>query len=507
MLTARTALLVFVATFTFAAASPAQSPAPAAPAGSTLTLQQAIAQALRQNRTIKVQAYDPAISRANVLTAYGRFDPALTFRRSYSEDNVPFSANPVVNQLTKTDDYSLTLDGLSPIGTQYSLGASAENLRGTFNGFADNYVTFGGLTVTQPLLRGFGFGANLYDLRVARADRGIADWTFRQTVIDTITSVIYAYNNLINAQQQLRVAQRSRELAAQLVGENEKRFQVGSMSASDVTEARARTATREEAVIVAEQGVRDSDNALRRLIGEKDFPLNGPLLTVETPDVPAITVDPVADYRRALDLRPDYRSSQLGVAKRAANRSYARNQLLPRVDFVGSYGYNGLDPSFAASRHMVADRDRVSYSAGVVVSVPLTFADGRGRARAARLQLAQAEADLDRLEQDIALNIAHAAADIDTSRRRVAANQTAYDLAKQALDAELKKLRAGQSSTFFVLNLQEELSYVETALSAALAAQRRAVAAYDREIGTTLERYHVTLTPSADRPATTTLAH
>lgn len=479
----------------------AQTAPLAVPADEPLTLEQAIRLALVQNSAIKVQAFDPAIARANLLTSYGRFDPALTFRRSYAEDGTPFSSNPLVTQLVQTDSYSLALEGTLPWGMNYSLGGSAENQRGTFNGFTDSYATFGGITVTQPLLRGFGFGANLLEVRVARADRGIADWTFRQTVIDTITRVIYAYNDLINAQQQLRVAERSRELAASLVVENEKRYRVGSMSESDVTEARARTATREEAIIVAQQGVREADDALRRLIGEKTFPPGRPLLVVSAPDVPPFDVNPSADYQRALDLRPDYQSAKLGLAKRVANRAYARNQLLPRVDFVGSYGYNGLDRDFSASRRMVADKENRSYSAGVVVSVPLAWAQERGRARAARLQVAQGEADIERLEQDIALAIANAAGEIEASRRRVEANQNAYNLAKQALEAELKKLRAGTSSTFFVLNLQEELSYVETRLSLALAAQRRAIAAYDREIGTTLVHHGVVIETPAAQPA------
>ena len=142
---------------------------------------------------------------------------------------------------------------------------------------------------------------------------------------------------------------------------------------------------------------------------------------------------------------------------------------------------------------MVKDYDNRSYSAGVVVKLPLTFAEGRGRARSARLQLRQSEADLTRLEQDIAVTIASAAGQIETTRQRVAANRAASDLAKQALDAEIKKLRAGTSSTFVVLNLQEQLIQAENSLYNALADERRAHAIYDRELGRTLAVRHITL--------------
>ena len=469
-------------------------------AETTLTLDEAIQLALQRNQTIKVEAFAQPIARANLLAELGRFDPALTFRRSYSESGAPYASDPVnglVNQLVQSDDYSLALEGTTPWGLNYSIGGSAQNSR-VKNSFLaehgeDNYVTFGGVTVTQPLLRGFGFGANLLGYRVAKADRGIADWQFRQTVIDTVTNVAGAYSDLIYAQQALRIAERSRGLAAGLLDENEKRFKVGSISQSDVTQARARTATRDENVLIAQQGIADATNRLRQLVGETLYPIIPDNYILTAPTDLGAAVDTTADLPFALANRPDYQAARLGLVKRRANDAAARNERLPQVDFVGSYGYNGLDRNFANSRRMVRDYDNRSYSAGLVVSVPLTFAEGRGKARSARLQLRQGEADLQRLEQDIAVQVAHAAGQIETTRKRVEANLAAYNLAKEALDAELKKFRAGTSSTFVVLNLQEELTYADLNYQASLADQRRAHSAYEQALGRTLTTYQVTL--------------
>lgn len=477
------------------AAALALPPAPTLHAAETvLTLDDAIRFALEKNPQIKVDAFNRSIARADLLTQRGRFDPALAFRRSYAEDGAPASQNPLVAQLIKTDDYSLALEGTTPWGMNYSLGGSANNQRHPLTGYTDSYATFGGITVTQPLLRGFGFGPNLVGVRIAKADRGIADWLFRQTVIDTVTQVAIAYSDVAYAQQQLRIAQRSRELAAGLLAENEKRFSVGSMSESDVTQARARTATRDEAILYSEQALRDAVNYLRQLMGETSFAIEPENLIVNPPDIPDdLVIRPAEDLQKAYDDRPDFQAAKLGIVKRRATHASERSQLLPQVDFVGSYGYSGLDRDFAVSRRMVADNDNRSYSAGVVVRVPLTFAEGRGRARSARLRLHQAEADLQLLEQEIAASIARAAGQIETTRRRVAANRAAHDLAREALDAELKKLRAGTSNTFFVLQQQEEVSRAENNLYRALADQRRAVAAYDRELGRTLVARNIVL--------------
>ncbi|HVU25755.1 MAG TPA: TolC family protein [Opitutus sp.] len=466
----------------------------AAARADTLTLDDAIRLALEKNQQIKVEAFGRSIARADLLTALGKFDPSLNFRRSFSESNAPASSNPTVGQIVQTDDYSLSLDGTTPWGLNFSLGGSATNQRGTFvNSNLDSYATFGGVTVTQPLLRGFGFGSNLFGLRIARANRNIADWQFRQTAIDTVTNVIVAYSNLVFAQQSLEIAKRSHNLAAGLVEENEKRFKVGAMSQSDVTQARARTAASDEDILSAQQGVRDATNGLRALIGETEFPIDPATFQVDPPEAHDLTPHPAHDLSAALELRPDYQAAKLGLVKDRASDSAARNALLPQVDFVGSYGYNGLDRDFSVARQMVRDREHRSFSAGIVVSVPLTFAEGRGRARSARLQLRRDEADLTRLERDIAVSVARAAGQIETTRQRVAADLTAYNLAKQALDDEIKKLRAGQSQTYFVLQFQQQLAFAELSYEAALADQRRALANYDRELGRTLQVRNIAL--------------
>lgn len=477
-------------------AQPPETPPISASSASTapkLTLDDAVRLALEHNQRIKVSAFSPQIGRANVLAAYGAFDPALTFRRTHAESETAGFFGPLLRRpLAKTDDYSLSLDGLLPWGMTYSLGANASNDRGSSTGFAGNYTTFGGVSVTQPLLRGFGFGTTLANLRIAKANRGISDWQHRQTVIDTVTQVIFAFNNLQQARANLRIAQLSRSLTAKLLDDTEKKFAAGSVSDADVTQTRAQLATREESVLLAERSVRDVENQFRLLIGDTAFRTSGPDLEIaELAPAPEITVDPAADLKKALELRPDYQAARLGVAIDRANNTFAQNQLLPRLDFVGSYGYAGASSDFRTARDQVRDEDARSYSAGVVVRVPLTFAEGRGRARAGKLNLRQSEADLVRLEQDIAISIANAAGQIETTRQRVAVTRIARDLAQQALDAEQKKFLAGTGRTLDILSQQSSQAAADNAYARALADQRRALASYERELGTTLTAHQL----------------
>ena len=465
-----------------------------------LTLDDAIQRALAKNFSIKISSFDASIANARFTEALGKFDPVITGRYTRTESENPqlLGTGPrPPDTISRSDSYDLSLDGLMPWGLTYSLGATSSNSRGTFNLFADNFSTFAGVSGTQPLLRNAGFGPTLASIRIARTNRSISDCQFKQTIIDTVTRVVFAYNDLIFAQANLRSAHRAHELAASLLAENEIRHRVGSMSAYDVTSARSRLANREEGILLAERFARDSENTLKALISDDNTPrLLDQHLDIDPPaPAPVVMVDAAMDFREALRKRPDYQQALLNVKRSDVNFRLQRNQLLPRVDLVGSYGYNGYDTDAAVSRQMVRDQDHRAYSWGAVVSIPLTFTTERGRYRAAKLQLRQSETSLQSLEQQIVVLVGNSAGQIETARKRVDAAKVARELGQQALDAELKRLRAGTGSTFFVLQQQEILTSLEVSELRAQSDYQKALADYDRQLGVTLEKQRITVTP------------
>lgn len=483
-------LFAFTSVLALAGAAHAQ---PATGTTERLTLDDAIRRAVAKNFTIQSDAYDVAIARARVVEQLGIFDPQLTGTYRYSENEIPSA----LSNVRKNEDVEIALNGLTPWGLTYSLGASQTNARGTFNNFADNYDTFAGVSARQPLLRGFGFGTTTAQIRIAMTNRSISEWAFRQSIIDTITRVTFAYYDLNFAHANLRSALRSRELAAQLLAENEKRFRVGAMSEFDVTSARSRLANREESILNAQRLVRETENALKALISDERSPrlLDWHLEIEPMSTLPVTVVDAATDFREALLKRPDYQQATLAVKRNDINFRLQRNQLLPRVDLIGSYGYSGADASDHTARRMVRNEDFRSFSYGVQVTVPLTFTSERGRYRVARNQLRQAELDLQQLEQAIVVAVGNAAANIETTRKRVEAARIARELGQQALDAEQKRLRAGTGNTFFVVQQQEILAALEVAELRAESDYRRAVAEYDRQLGVTLEKLNIEITP------------
>lgn len=474
-----------------------------------LTLDSAVRMALAKNFTIQIEQFSPRIAQEQITTARGRFDPVIdlsagrdegTRRDAFGrvegdnglvldggEEHTPF------NRVNRTDRLSASLGGLTPLGTRYDLGFSTSNNTGTVNRFQESFGSKLAFDLGQPLLRGFGPDAQLAQVRIARTDAESSEWQLRSVLIDTITDVAYAYNDLHTAHENLLAAERSFTLARKLMQNNQQRSDIGVMTPLDVTIARARVASREENVILARRSVLDSENTLKQLCTRDMERMLSVRVEIEPPPSPRIRTDVLAGIRDAMEARPDYRQAMLELQRRHISVLLAKNQALPQLDLVGSLALLGIDNDFGTSAARTLRRDQTAWSAGAVFSFPIGNRAARGNLSANRLQAAQALVSLHRLEQQIVVDVDNAAGQIVTNRERIESTTIARKLAAESLSAGEERLRAGTGTTFEVLELQDELSTAELAELRARNDLNKALAEFRRKTGTTLLAHGVVL--------------
>ena len=63
---------------------------------------------------------------------------------------------------------------------------------------------------------------------------------------------------------------------------------------------------------------------------------------IDTPEKSLIAPVPVECIAIALEKRPDFKQAKLGLDIRKVEVKYTKNQLLPRLNLLGSIGTNGL---------------------------------------------------------------------------------------------------------------------------------------------------------------------
>ena len=237
-----------------------------------LSVHDCIVMALENNLEVSIQRISPWLDEAAILQARGEFDPALTLTPNYEENSTPLDAQSSVaaggRTTTQSRDTSLAggVQGKIPTGTAYDFGLRTTNSRNTFNSFRDQYSTFWGLSLTQPLLKGFGVDNQLTAIRIARKQRESSNEAFSFKVMDVVTRIKSAYYNLLFAIENQRVQLQALDLAAKLLEDNRKRVQIGVMAPIEVTQAESGVAGREEDMLIANQEVNIRMNELRSLI-------------------------------------------------------------------------------------------------------------------------------------------------------------------------------------------------------------------------------------------------
>lgn len=468
-----------------------------------LSLEGAVERALRNNVDIAVQKFVPEASQASVTAAGGAYDPELTSGYTYTSQTSPggniFAGGVTVG--TKQSAFSLGARKLFETGAQASLSFDTSrqttDSRNVF--FSPQFNTTLTLQASQPLLRNFRIDAPREQLRVARNNVAISDAQFRQTVIGTIANVKKLYYDLLFSIDNLEAQRKNLALAQKLLDENRIRVRVGTLAPLDVVSAESEVASREETVIVAENGLSQAEDALKQAIFPENAAATWALRIVPTdkPTAEPRQVDLGLAIQTALEKRTDLFQARKNLESQDLSLRLARNQLLPAVNVVASYGATGLggtqvravtgEPDevlgksgFGDTLSNVFGRDYPTWTVGINVAYPLRNRTAEGNAARARLAHEQALANLRRLELQVAAEVRSTARAVETNYKRVESTRAARRLSVQRLEAEEKRFAAGMSTNFLVTQAQRDLAVAEVAEVRAVADYRKSLIDFER---------------------------
>lgn len=531
-----------------------------------LSLEDAISLALENNLDISVQRYSPWLADTAVLrakaglgTAAGGFDPVLTStfawdRRSIPINN-PFVAGTGVAQSALTN-YStqgnFAYQQGFPTGTAYSI---------TFNNTRNsttNPSTFLNPSVTstfaiafqQQLLDGLGFVSNKRFLRLARNNKRIADLAFHNQVIVTVSQVQNLYWDLVFAREDVKVKQRSVELAQKLYNDNKRQVEIGTLAPIEITRAEAEVARTTQDLIVSQTFLLQQQALLKNAIAKNHMEATLQDVEIVPTDVivkpPDLAISPLPQaVSEAWQNRPDVRQQQVDLENRGITRKAARNALLPTLTLSGQYSGQGLagnslattttptgtftanpnsplvdaagapvlvggvpvfvgGPNFTRTSTLIPagltdswsrlfNFEFPQYSVRLDLNIPIRNRAAQADNAQALLEERQSETRLRQLQNNVAVEVHNAQIALRQNRARVDAAQKARELADQTLDAEQKKYQLGASTIFFVIQAQRDLAQAESTEVRALADLLKARVNYDQALGRTLQTNNIQL--------------
>lgn len=466
-----------------------------------LTLDESVQMALERNLGLQIERLTPQLARYDLAGSYASYDPALKLSGEQSFRSSPGGFNPAINLPSQPNDtwqenFLTDISGTLPTGMRYDLSTSLNRVSGVSGGVdrGFQYRTDAGVTFAQPLLKNFWIDEARIAIKLNKRQVKISELALSLHVMDTVTKVKESYYDLIFARENVKVQEKALELARQLVDENKKRVQIGTLAPLDEKQAESQSAIALADLISARNQFGAAQNALKNLLTDDYRKLHGVTLDpTERIGAAPETFDLGTTWSNGLRLRPDYLQLKEELEKQNLILKFDYNQLFPALDLTGSVGRNGLDSNLGGAVEDIRGGDFPRWSGGAILTIPLSRTRERNNYQKTKATQKQALLRLKQLEQDIIVQIDDAVTLVRSNLQRVEATRLAREFAEAALDAEQKKLDNGKSTSFVVLGLQSNLTKARSAEIQALADYNKSLAElYFRE-GTTLEKSRLTI--------------
>ncbi len=504
------------------------------------TLREAILAVLDNNPDIELERSNVRLAQYDLFAAEGVYDRASTAGISYNSftqgNTRLFSGTTSTTTSQQQFTYNTGLQQLIERGGgSYAINFNNQRNTNNFGTLSPQYNPQLNFNLTQPLFRNFKTDSNRRQIKISKKRLDLSDAQFRQRAIEIISSVQQAYWDLALAIRNEEIARDSVKLAETQLNNNKRQVEVGTLAPIDVISAATSFESRRQQVFQAMEAVAQAENQLKALTvkGPNDEIWNAQIIPVESFEIQQLSL-PLQDAARlALENRPELKQFALQKEINQINVDFFRNQAKPQVDFVGSYAMIGLSgtrnsnnplalatpacvpnqpppPSGCISQDFLGSygkslgnlfkNDFRSWSIGVNISLPW-------RNRVAKASLGreiesgkQIDLQTRKTIQTIEAEVRNGVQSVETAKMRIDAAKLAREYAQKQLEGEEKKFAAGLTTTFFILQRQNELSQARFDELRALADYNKAVVQLQRVISTTLTSNSIEI--KAEAPVT-----
>jgi multidrug efflux system outer membrane protein len=297
----------------------------------------------------------------------------------------------------------------------------------------------------------------------------------RTVMISLVSGVASAYFELLELDEQLAIAQRTRDSYERTLKLFEDQHAGGLASKLEVSRAELALRSVTANIPEIERQIALKENEIHVLLGRNP----GPIVRTATLVAQEFPVEiPVGLPSDLLERRPDIRMAEQRVRQANAEIGVAVGDFFPRVGLTTFYG------GASTELHNLTSTSANTWSLAASATGPL-FTGGRLTGRYRQAKAACEEAKLQ--YQDAALIAFREVSDTLTSRRRFEESRVeqsqAVQAGRQAVELATVRYKEGKASYYEVLEAQQQLFPAENTLSRLEVARRLAVIQLYKAIG------------------------
>jgi outer membrane protein TolC len=485
-----------------------------------LTLEDALAKALKNNLDIQISKISYKKAAEEVKGAYGIYDINFKASTDYLSAKSP-SASRITASQYKSTNLNMSVDKMFSTGgtaTIYFNNNKSDTPGFSFSTFNPEYKSTLGFRFDQPLLNGYGKKTAEYQIILNKKYSKKAFLQYKETVIKLLSDTESAFLDLVYSFKNLQVAKESLELAKEQYDITKKKVDVGTLAPIELLQSESNVASFEQKLVEAENLVWAAEDNLKRILNIKKQDWTVKFQPVWTKDSVDESYELNNAIETALQKNPVILKARIDSAIASVNLNYSKNKTKPSLNFFASLSYQGnnavlaLDPvtgqplldsngypiilvgSYSDAFSNMSDFDNDTYSFGLKFSYPLKNRAAKASYQKAKLDVVSNELLLNNTIFDITNQVRDAIRRIESSKRSIEAAEKTLKLRAQNLEIEKKKFINGMSTNFEVSSKEKDLAEAKVSVLQAHINYRKAIITLKLAMGTLLEDKGIELT-------------
>ena len=404
---------------------------------------------------------------------------------------------------------------------------------------------------TQPLWRNRAIDNNRRQIRIQKKRVEQTDADFRRRTIEIIASVQAAYWNLVFALRDQQNNITSLNLARENFRRIEAQIAAGAAAPFSRAEVQTELANRESILLQSVQNVSTAENALKQLIlrDPQQSEWRAQLVPTDNPSFDSTPVNLQDALTEARANRPELKRLTLQQDINQIDVQYFRNQTRPQMDLVGTVATTGLsgtptpnavgglvplisdNPNAGASAFLLNQINQIratqglpsvvvptveqpgvpdkliggytrtlrnlfsfetrNVQVGVNIQIPFRNRTAEANLAGARIVQTQTEALRRSQEQVVEVEVRNAAQRVESARQIVLTARAARESAEVQLEGERRLYQVGRSTTFLLIQRENELANARNQEIRAETDYNKALSELQRATSTTLRANNI----------------
>jgi outer membrane protein TolC len=353
---------------------------------------------------------------------------------------------------------------------------------------------------------------------VQKNNMKVTDLQFKQQVITTVAAALNLYWDLVSFYQDLTARQQEVTTAQQLLDDNKKQVELGSLAEIEVTRAESQLYSAKQDLVISQTNLAQQETVLKNALSRTG------VSTSDLADVHVIPLDkmviPAKDESRpteelvqqAILNRLEIQQGRLNLESNSLNLVGVKNSLKPTLQAFAELTNNGLTGAVSPSAVLaggvgsnylvggygnllsqIARRNFPNYSAGFALNIPLRNRAAQADYVTSLLEIRQNELNLQKTINQVRVDVQNAVIGLEQARARYDSAVKARELSQQTFDADQKKYGLGAATAFQVVQDQRDLASAQSSEAQSMANYSHARISFEEALGTTLEANNITL--------------